>query len=352
MAVLAPVETGRVRDGAVRAWLLAVAMLVFAMVIVGGATRLTDSGLSITEWKPLLGAIPPMTDQAWQEAFAKYKEIPQAQIVNPHMTVETFKFIYWWEWSHRQLGRLIGVAFALPLVVFALTGALRQGLGTRLAGILALGGLQGFIGWFMVQSGLEARVDVSPYRLALHLSVAVLIFGALLWTEMDLTSRGRNIRLVTLSATQRRLSAVLVAAIFLQIILGAFVAGMKAGNAFNTWPLMDGHIIPAGIGELAPWWHNITENPATVQFDHRIAAYLVAVLVVVHALAVARQADDERLVHSAFVMVAIVTAQIGLGVWTVLASVPLWLGLAHQGGALILFAAALWHRHRVMRSMD
>src|SRR6476646_3088021 len=173
MAVLAPVETGRVRDGAVRAWLLAVAMLVFAMVIVGGATRLTDSGLSITEWKPLLGAIPPMTDQAWGEAFAKYKEIPQAQIVNPHMTVETFKFIYWWEWSHRQLGRLIGVAFALPLVVFALTGALRQGLGTRLAGILALGGLQGFIGWFMVQSGLEARVDVSPYRLALHLSVAV-----------------------------------------------------------------------------------------------------------------------------------------------------------------------------------
>jgi cytochrome c oxidase assembly protein subunit 15 len=169
---------------------------------------------------------------------------------------------------------------------------------------------------------------------------------------MDLTSRGRNIRLNTLSTTQRRLSAIVVAAIFLQIILGAFVAGMKAGHAFNTWPLMDGHIIPAGIGELSPWWLNITENPATVQFDHRIAAYLVAVLVVVHALAVARQADDERLVHSAFAMVAIVIAQIGLGVWTVLASVPLWLGLAHQGGALILFAAALWHRHRVIRSAE
>lgn len=355
MAILAPAGragTGRgeARDHAVRAWLYAVAALVMAMVVVGGATRLTNSGLSITEWKPLLGAIPPMTPEAWSEAFAKYREIPQARLVNPDMTLEGFKAIYWWEWGHRQLGRAIGLAFALPLLYFALTGALRQGLALRLGGILALGGLQGFIGWYMVQSGLDTRVDVSPYRLALHLGVATLIFAALLWTAFSLSQRDRAIRLDTLSSGQRALSAVLPAAIFVQILLGALVAGLKAGHAFNTWPLMDGHFVPLGIAELTPWWLNLTENPATVQFDHRVMAYLVGALAIGHALAVAREADDERLVRSAYLVLGVAALQIGLGIWTVLAAVPLGLGLAHQAGALVLFAAALWHRFAVVRS--
>lgn len=334
----------------VRVWLWLVAALVFAMVVVGGATRLTDSGLSITEWKPLLGAIPPLNEADWQVAFEKYRQIPQASIVNKHMTLAEFKGIYWWEWGHRLLGRLIGVVFALPLVVFWLMGRLPTGLAPRLVGLLALGGLQGFVGWFMVQSGLVDRIDVSPYRLALHLTIAVVIFGLLVSTALSLAPQGGAIRMATVSRGQRRLSGWLLGLVLLQIVLGALVAGNKAGRAYNTWPLMDGHFIPDGVWALQPWFRNPFENLGLVQFDHRLLAYAIVVLAVWHWLALSRTADDERAVRSAGLLALATLAQIGLGIWTVVTAVPLSLGLAHQAGAMVVFGLAVWHRHRIAQA--
>ena len=335
------------RHAAVRAWLWLVAALVFLMVIVGGATRLTDSGLSITEWQPLLGAIPPLSEADWQLAFDKYRQIPQATIVNKHMTLAEFKGIYYWEWAHRLLGRLIGVVFALPLAAFWLAGRLPAGLAPRLVGILALGGLQGFVGWFMVQSGLVERIDVSPYRLALHLSLAVVIFGLLVSTALGLAPSNGAIRMATVSAGQRRLSGWLIGLVLGQIVLGALVAGNKAGRAYNTWPLMDGRFMPDGVMALEPWYRNPFENLGLVQFDHRLLAYLVMGLALWHWSALARTADDERAVRSAGLLALAALAQVGLGIWTVLAAVPLGLGLAHQGLAMIVFGLAIWHRRRM-----
>ncbi len=332
---------------AVRAWLWLSIALVFLMVIVGGATRLTDSGLSITEWQPLLGAVPPLNEADWRAAFDKYRQIPQASIVNKHMTLAEFKGIYYWEWGHRLLGRAIGVVFALPLAFFWLTRRLPAGLGVRLLGIFALGGLQGFVGWFMVQSGLVDRIDVSPYRLALHLTIAVIIFGLLLSTVLRLGPPDRAIRMATVSDGQRRLSGWLPALVLAQIVLGALVAGNKAGRAYNTWPLMDGRLIPDGIMALEPWYRNPFENLGLVQFDHRMLAYVVIALCLWHWVALLRTADDERQVRSAGLLAAAALVQVGLGIWTLLAAVPLSLGLVHQGGALVVFAVAVWHRHRM-----
>lgn len=334
---------------AVRIWLYSIALLVVAMVVVGGATRLTDSGLSITEWQPLLGAIPPLNHDDWVAAFEKYKQIPQATIVNKGMTLGAFEFIYWWEWSHRFLGRFIGVAFAVPLAWFWFKGQITRPLAWRLVGILALGGVQGLVGWLMVKSGLVDRIDVSPYRLALHLTVAAAILSLVLWTAMDLEPRRPAILLDTLSRGQRRLSGVLVAAVLVQIALGAFVAGLKAGRAYNTWPLMDGGLMPDAMWALAPWYLNPFENMATAQFDHRMMAYAVLALAAWHAAAVWRTADDDRMVRSSLWLLAAVLAQVALGVWTLLAVVPLSLGLAHQAVAMAVLALALRHRHNVVR---
>ncbi len=315
------------------------ALLVLAMIVAGGATRLTDSGLSITEWKPILGAIPPLGEADWRAAFAKYQEIPEYRLVNSGMSLEAFKFIYWWEWAHRFLGRFIGLAFALPFALFWAAGRLPPGLAPRLLGILALGGLQGAIGWYMVSSGLADRVDVSQYRLALHLAVAFAILGAIIWTALSLepprpgAARAPN-------ATQRRFAAVLLGLIFLQAVLGAFVAGLKAGLVYNTWPLMDGHFIPTGLGAMEPWYLNATENAATAQFDHRMMAYVLVAGVALHVMALWR---TRSLGVSGGALLAAVLAQAGLGVWTLVAGVPLWLGLAHQAGAAALFAIGVWH---------
>lgn len=336
-------------DG-VRVWLYAIALLIVTMVVVGGATRLTDSGLSITEWQPLLGAMPPLTHADWMAAFEKYQQIPQAKIVNKGMTLGEFEFIYWWEWSHRFLGRFIGVAFALPLAWFWLKGRLSRPLAWRLAGILVLGGLQGLVGWLMVKSGLVDRLDVSPYRLALHLSLATAIFALVLWTAMDLAPRRTGIVLDTLPRGARTISGILVVAVFVQITLGGFVAGLKAGRAYNTWPLMDGGLMPDAMWALTPWYLNPFENMATAQFDHRMMAYALLALAGWHALRVWRAADDERIRNSALWVVVAVLAQVALGVWTLLAEVPLWLGLAHQATAMLVLAVALRHRHDVVRS--
>ncbi len=335
---------------AVRLWLYLVAALVFAMIVVGGATRLTDSGLSITEWQPLLGAIPPLTEADWQAAFAKYKEIPQYRLVNKGMSLDEFQFIYWWEWAHRFLGRFIGVAFALPLLVFWAMRRLPAGMPLRLTGVLALGALQGFVGWYMVKSGLVDRIDVSPYRLALHLSIAMLILAAVVWLALDLQSDRGSVRLRTVTAGQKRLAGVLLGLVLVQSLLGALVAGLNAGLTYNTWPLMDGKLIPDGLGTLSPWYLNLFENITTVQFNHRVMAYVIGVLALVQLVRLAQSADDEKLVRSALLLVLGILGQAALGIWTLLEVVPLWLGLAHQGGAAIVLVLAVRHAHLMTRA--
>jgi heme a synthase len=330
-------------DAAVRLWLLAVAGLVLLMITVGGATRLTGSGLSITEWQPVMGAIPPISDAAWLDAFSKYKAIPQYTQVNKGMSLDAFKFIFWWEWGHRFLGRLIGLAFALPMAWFWLRGRIRQDMKLPLLGLLVLGGLQGFIGWFMVSSGLSERVDVSQYRLALHLSMAFVLLGCLLWLAMRSAPPGNAIRLRTATGAQSRMAGAVLGLIFLQVVAGAFVAGLKAGLTYNTWPLMDGRLIPSGLGSMSPWYANLFENITAVQFNHRMLAYLVVAAVAWHGWQLIRSADDERLRVSAGVLMAAVLAQGIIGIWTLLWIVPLPLGLAHQGGAAVLFAIAVRH---------
>lgn len=335
---------------AVRVWLLLVAALVFAMIVVGGATRLTDSGLSITEWQPLLGAIPPLTESHWLEAFEKYKAIPEYSIVNAGMSLDEFKAIYWWEWAHRFLGRFIGVAFALPLLFFLFTGRLRGGLAWKCLGVFALGGLQGAIGWYMVKSGLVDRIDVSQYRLALHLLTAFSILALLVWLALEAGPASDRVRLRTVTVGQRRAAIALFVLIFVQSGLGALVAGLKAGHAYNTWPLMNGQVIPDGLAAMNPWYLNVFENIATVQFDHRMVAYAVVVFALLHLVSLARTADDERVVGTAGLLAATVFAQMLIGIWTLLAAVPLALGLAHQAGAAVVFAAATLHLHAVTRA--
>lgn len=333
-----------------RLWLFFVAALVFSMVVVGGATRLTDSGLSITEWQPLLGAIPPLNDADWQAAFEKYKAIPEYSIVNAGMSLGSFKAIYWWEWSHRFLGRFIGVAFALPFLFFFVTGRLRGTFALKCLGVLALGGLQGAIGWYMVKSGLVDRIDVSQYRLALHLLTAFSILALLVWLGLEVGRASRRVRLRTVTCTQKRTAMALFLLVFVQSGLGALVAGLKAGLTYDTWPLMDGKLVPSGLIAQSPWYLNFFENVATVQFDHRMTAYAVLVLALVHLVSLIRSADDEHIVRTAGLLVGCVLAQMSIGIWTLLWGVPLPLGLAHQAGAAIVVAAATLHLNTITRA--
>lgn len=328
-----------------RTWLVTVAVLVFLMVSLGGATRLTGSGLSITEWQPIMGALPPLSQADWLEAFAKYQQIPQYQHINRGMSLEAFKFIFWWEWTHRFLGRLIGVVFLLPFLYFLAVGQLPRGLAPRLAAIFALGALQGLVGWYMVRSGLADRLDVSQYRLALHLTLAILIFGALIWVVVSLDEMPRQ--RVASPAPGAGGAAAIVAILLVQIVLGAFVAGLKAGASYNTWPLMDGRLVPDGLGAMRPWYLNLFENALTVQFNHRFAAYVLLVATLWHAWVVRSRAHDARAHASATVLAVVVLAQAGLGIWTLLAQVPLVLALAHQAGAAAVFGIAVWHLHRM-----
>lgn len=325
----------------VRLWLFAVAALVVVMVSVGGATRLTGSGLSITEWKPIMGAIPPLTDADWHEAFEKYRQIPQYKQVNRGMSLESFKTIFWWEWGHRFLARLVGVAFLVPFLVFLSLGYIRRSLVPRMVGLFALGGLQGFIGWYMVASGLSERVSVSQYRLALHLGLAFVILGALVWTALTLEDEGRG--------RQRgrwwKGGVLLLAAAFVQVELGALVAGMKAGLAYNTWPLMDGQVIPKGLFVMQPWLLNLFENAMTVQFNHRVMAYVLVGLVAFQLWRITVGTSTPAQRASALALGGITLIQVALGIWTLLAQVPLSLGLIHQFGAAILFVTAVWHVH-------
>lgn len=342
---------------AIRNWLYFVAALVMTMIVIGGATRLTDSGLSITEWQPILGAIPPLTEQDWQTAFEKYKQIPEYELINKGMTLSQFEFIYWWEWSHRFFGRMIGFAFAIPFLFFWATGRIPRGLTPKLLGIFALGGLQGFIGWYMVQSGLSERVDVSHYRLALHLTTAFAILAAILWVAFGLERDTNRVRLNTLSSTHRWTSRWLVALLFLQVVVGAFVAGLKGGLTHNTWPLMDGGLAPEDLLILTPWYMNFLENPVTVQFVHRMIAYLLLAIAAWHAYSIWSDADDERVVTSSIAFLIALVCQAALGIVTLLAAadqaeIPIWLGLMHQGFASIVMLTAILHARRMARTVS
>ncbi len=324
----------------VRIWLGLVALLVFAMIVVGGATRLTDSGLSITEWKPILGAVPPLSASDWAEAFEKYKQIPEYTEVNKGMSLEAFKVIFWWEWAHRFLGRFIGVAFALPALYFWWRGAFTAGFQVRMLVLFLLGGLQGFIGWYMVQSGLVDRIDVSQYRLAMHLGLAFIIFAALCWTILDLAPDASR-RAMPVSSTVRALAMLLAGLIFLQVIAGAFVAGTKAGLTYNTWPLMDGHLVPDGLWIESPWYLNFFENITLIQFNHRVLAYLIAI----GALALVLHSRNGALEAPAWTLLSTVIIQAGIGVWILVSTegkIPIGLGILHQGFAAVVLTSAIY----------
>jgi cytochrome c oxidase assembly protein subunit 15 len=325
-------------------WLLIMCALVALMIVVGGATRLTDSGLSIVEWRPVTGAIPPLSDADWRAEFEKYKTIPEYHQVNLGMSLAEFKTIYWWEWGHRFLGRAIGIAFLLPLAFFVLTRRVDRKLGLKLFGLFTLGGLQGALGWWMVSSGLTERVDVSQYRLAAHLGLALILFAAMFWLALDLLTpgmRGARHRLAPFAIA-------LLAGVYGQMILGAFVAGLRAGRVFNTWPMMEGRFVPEGYFRDGPRFLDLFETAAAAQFNHRLGAYLL--LAAAFALLIA--ARKSILAPRARMLFALIAAQAALGVWTVVAATPLALGLAHQGLAILVLSAALYLVHGSMTSME
>lgn len=324
-------------ERAVAGWLLACCALVFAMVVVGGITRLTHSGLSIVEWQPIVGTIPPLSDADWQETFRKYQQTPEFKQVNPDMTLSGFKRIFWWEYVHRLLGRLIGAAFLLPFLWFAFRREIPRDLGWKLAGVFALGGLQGALGWYMVRSGLVDDPRVSQYRLTAHLGLALLIYATMLWIALDLLYR----RMVSPPGL-RRFSAALAALVFVMALSGGLVAGIRAGLAYNTFPLMDGHLVPPEILSIEPWYLNFFSNMATVQFDHRLIAWLLAFLAPWFWLRVRRAAAPPRARLGADLFLVTLALQIALGIATVLNAAPLTLAAAHQAGALLVFTAALY----------
>jgi cytochrome c oxidase assembly protein subunit 15 len=326
---------------AVRAWIYTLAALVVLMVAVGGATRLTGSGLSITEWKPVTGAIPPLTEQAWLAEFEKYRQISQYELVNKGMTLSEFKFIYGWEWGHRQLGRLIGLVFFLPLVWFWARGVIQGRLALTLLGIGALGGLQGAIGWIMVASGLEPGMTaVAPIKLALHLTVASIILACLVWIAAGLKDRSPA-REVHAGYAPR----ILMGLILFQIALGGLVAGSKAGLTYNTWPLMDGALVPSAsvLFSVSPWIENFVDNIVLVQFNHRWAAYAIVAFALWHAWSLRRMAPDSKTANRATAVAGLTLAQMVLGIVTLLLVVPLWAGLAHQVFAMAVLGMAVVH---------
>lgn len=350
MATIAHPTTSRTsgRTGQPRAiaqWLLGVALLVFGMIVVGGITRLTESGLSIVEWAPVSGTLPPLTADAWQAEFDAYKATPQYVQVNTGMNLAEFKNIYFWEYVHRLLGRVIGLAFALPFLWFAARRAIPRGYGWRLTALLVLGGLQGVIGWWMVASGLVDRPDVSHIRLAVHLMNALLILAALVWTALDLLRLhgdpdARPARMPTLAIWAFAILAV-------QIMFGAYVAGLEAGYAFNSWPLMGDRLFPADAPMLEPALRNFVDNPIVVQFVHRWLAFVVAAILIV----VARAAWTRGAQLPAIALIGALAAQILLGIMTLLTGVALPIAAAHQGMAAILLAALVWTAHRISQTV-
>ncbi len=339
--MLALPDTTTIRPRAIANWLVAVAGLVFVMIVVGGITRLTESGLSITRWDPVTGAVPPLNEADWQAAFDLYRDSPQYRQVNRGMSMDDFKFIYFWEYVHRLLGRVIGLAFALPLAWFAWKRAIPKGYRWKLAALLVLGGLQGVIGWWMVASGLVDQPEVSHVRLAVHLLMALAILGALLWVAMDLRTLAR-----APVARPARIGLTGIWALSLlavQMLFGAYVAGLEAGYAFNSWPLMSGEFFPAATPWMEPFLRNFVDNPIVVQFVHRWLAFVAGGAIGLLAWRVFRGGYPRT---AAFLAGAVIV-QILLGIATIVTGVQLWIGVAHQAMAAVLLAALLVGAHRI-----
>ena len=331
------------RPNAIANWLLFVATLVFSMVVVGGITRLTESGLSITEWKPVSGALPPLSETDWLAEFAKYQATPEYREINAGMSLAAFKFIFFWEWAHRLLGRVIGLAFTLPLFWFAVRRAIPKGYGWRLVALLALGGLQGAIGWWMVVSGLSERTDVSHYRLAVHLLTALFILGGLVWTALDLKALAKNP--AARPARMTRLGAGVAGVLFIQLLFGAYTAGLNAGQVSNTWPLMNGQVVPGGIVDAGGWFATLTNDPILIHFIHRWWAWVAVIALVILARAV-KAAGVRRAgvaIHSAF------GVQIILGIATVMTGVNITFAVLHQAVGALVVASTAWGMHVIGR---
>jgi len=329
-----------------QAWLAVVAIMIVAMVIVGGATRLTESGLSIVEWKPITGALPPLTEAQWVAAFDAYKVIPQYRALNEGMSLAEFKTIFWWEWSHRLLGRSIGAVFLLPFLWFLWRGGLPAELRRRLWFIFGLGALQGAIGWWMVASGLSERTEVSQYRLAVHLVLAVAILCAVVWTSRRLSPQAD---IAEPQPRHRFVATILAGLVLLQLYFGALVAGLRAGRIFNTWPLIDGSFVPTAdrLFFTEPWWRNLFENTLTVQFEHRMLAYLLFVLAWAHVLDCRRAKAPAAAVQGALALALAISVQAALGILTLLNQVPLDLALTHQAVALLVIVLAVLQMERL-----
>lgn len=325
-------------------WLFACAVLVFAIIVVGGLTRLTHSGLSIVEWQPLVGTIPPLSQAEWEASFAGYRATPEFRLVNFDIDLDGYKRIFWLEYVHRLLGRVAGLMFLLPLMWFALRGTVRGALAWRLAGIFVVGALQGAMGWYMVKSGLVEDPRVSQFRLTAHLGLAFVIFAALLWTALDLLPPPQS---ATRTARRSRLPAfayAVCAVVFMMVLSGGMVAGIRAGTAYNTFPLMNGRVVPAEILLIEPWYANFFYNMATVQFVHRSIAWLLMVLV---PLLWWQARGLPAIRRSADVLLCALGVQVALGIATLLLRVPIPIATAHQAGAAFVFAASLWVAHDV-----
>jgi len=326
-------------DRAVLLWLAACCLMVVAMMVIGAITRLTESGLSMVEWRPLIGTLPPLSEAEWQRVFDLYRSTSEYQLANAGMSLEAFKTIFWWEYIHRLWGRLIGLVFAVPFVWFLLRRHIPAGMTPHLVALLALGAVQGVIGWWMVKSGFVDRTDVSQYRLAVHLGMAFLILGYMLWLAIGLA---RGPEPVTAPPRLRTAGWAVMAFVSVTVVSGALVAGLNAGLVYNEWPLMGGRFVPAEYTELQPFWRNLFDNHGAVQFDHRVLAYLTAAAVMAFWLFVSRAAVSGGTRMAATLLMLAVAGQVLLGIATVLTAVPLSLGVLHQLGAITLFCLSVW----------
>lgn len=322
--------------------------MIFAMVVIGGVTRLTESGLSIVEWQPIGGTIPPLSQAQWQTAFEQYQATPQFHFVNPNMIVDDFRQIFWWEYIHRLWGRLIGAVFLVPLIVFWLRGRLDRSLRWPLAGFFLLGGMQGAIGWWMVASGLKDVPWVSPYRLTLHLGFALALYIGLFWVATSLWQRGRQPMAEPAPNALLALSRAALALVFTTILAGGFVAGLRAGQIYNEFPMMGDGLVPSDyVSPSLSWLRNFFENPAAAQFDHRLLAITTVLTVLALCWLVWRRVSDGATRLGVSLLAAMVLIQMSLGIATLLSHVPVWIGALHQAGAVTLLTLAVWSVHRL-----
>ncbi len=329
----------------IQIWLIVILFLIFSMVIVGGVTRLTNSGLSMVHWKPIMGAIPPTNQAEWQSTFEAYQTSPEFKKINSQMNLHEFKFIFFWEYAHRLLGRVIGVVFILPLLLFWYEGRITHKLGLRLSFLFLLGGLQGLLGWYMVKSGLVDNPHVSHYRLTAHLFSAVLLFALVLWTLFDLQKPLKPEKVFLFPSWSLNLSKLLLFLVSLQIIYGALAAGLKAGYVYNTFPMLNNEWIPFSLFTFSPWWRNFIDNQAWVQFTHRTLAWLILLCSVVYWSLCFDKLNNVKLKRSVHLLILAIAIQFTLGVLTLLYQTPLLLAALHQGGALFLLSSVIYSLH-------